>query len=29
MDIALDATARHWRDRALGFAAAELIPREV
>ena len=29
MDIALDATARHWRDRAFRFATDELIPREV
>ena len=29
MDIALDATARDWRDRAFRFATEELIPREV
>ncbi|HWN06932.1 MAG TPA: acyl-CoA dehydrogenase family protein [Steroidobacteraceae bacterium] len=29
MDIALDATARDWRDRAFMFATEELIPREV
>jgi alkylation response protein AidB-like acyl-CoA dehydrogenase len=29
MDIALDATAREWRDRAFRFATEELIPREV
>jgi acyl-CoA dehydrogenase len=29
MDIALDATARGWRDRAFQFATEELIPREV
>jgi acyl-CoA dehydrogenase len=29
MDIALDATARDWRDRAFRFATDELIPREV
>ena len=29
MDIALDATAREWRDRARRFADEELIPREV
>jgi len=29
MDIALDATARDWRDRARRFADEELIPREV
>jgi alkylation response protein AidB-like acyl-CoA dehydrogenase len=29
VDIALDATARGWRDRAFKFATEELIPREV
>jgi alkylation response protein AidB-like acyl-CoA dehydrogenase len=29
MDIALDATAREWRDRAYRFATEELIPHEV
>jgi alkylation response protein AidB-like acyl-CoA dehydrogenase len=29
MDIALDATAREWRDRAFRFATEELIPHEV
>ncbi len=29
MDIALDATAREWRDRAFRFATEELIPFEV
>jgi len=29
MDVALDATARDWRDRAFRFATEELIPREV
>jgi alkylation response protein AidB-like acyl-CoA dehydrogenase len=29
VDIALDATARQWRDRAFRFAAEELIPWEV
>ncbi len=29
MQIALDATARDWRDRALKFATEELIPFEV
>jgi alkylation response protein AidB-like acyl-CoA dehydrogenase len=29
MDIALDATAREWRDRAFRFATDELIPYEV
>src|SRR5262245_39425919 len=29
MDIALDATAREWRDRAFRFATEELIPWEV
>jgi alkylation response protein AidB-like acyl-CoA dehydrogenase len=29
MDIALDAAARDWRDRAFRFATEELIPHEV
>jgi alkylation response protein AidB-like acyl-CoA dehydrogenase len=29
MDIALDATASGWRDRAFRFASEELIPHEV
>ena len=29
MDIALDATASEWRDRAFRFATEELIPHEV
>ena len=29
MDVALDATARDWRDRAFKFATEELIPWEV
>ena len=29
MDIALDATAREWRERAFRFATDELIPHEV
>ena len=29
MDIALDATAREWRDRAFRFATEELVPHEV
>jgi acyl-CoA dehydrogenase len=29
MDVSLDATTRHWRDRAFKFATEELIPHEV